>query len=141
MRNIPPVFFSEKKHRREAETLARLAEKLPKLAGKPAAYFETFLISDREMRILNRRFRKKNKTTNVLSFGAGKGSLRPDLGRGKIFLGEVFLAPDCIRARKEKTGFLLIHGFLHLLGYTHKRKNDRMRMERLEKEFSGKSGI
>ena len=72
------------------------------------------------MRKINRKFKGKNRPTNVLSFEAEKGSLRPDLGNERRFLGEIFLAPDYIRARGEDLGFLFIHGFLHLLGYTHK---------------------
>ncbi|MEK7651410.1 MAG: rRNA maturation RNase YbeY [Patescibacteria group bacterium] len=133
------VFNRNKKFAKETEIVESLVRKLPKLAEKKNLSLEVFLVSDSEMKKINRKFKGKNRPTNVLSFEAEKGSLRPDLGSGRRFLGEIFLAPDYIRARGENIGFLFIHGFLHLLGYTHKGKRDRIRMEILEEELCLKS--
>ena len=133
------VFNQNKKFAKEKKAIESLIRKLPKLVRKNNLSLEVYLISDAEMKKLNRKFKGKNRSTNVLSFEAEKGSLRPDIGNGRRFLGEIFLAPDYIRAREENISFLFIHGFLHLLGYTHKRKNDRIRMEKLEEELCLKS--
>lgn len=93
---------------------------------------EVFLISNAEMRILNRTFRHKDKATNVLAFPAD-GFARPDLPGG--FLGEVYVAPDYINAHRQDLTKLIIHGLLHLFGYDHKKKNDRIRMELLEEKI------
>lgn len=90
---------------------------------------EIFLVNNARMRALNRSFRKKDKTTNVLSFPAD-GFLRPDLADD--FLGEVYLAPVYISSKSQDISGLVIHGLLHLFGYDHKTKNDRMKMESLE---------
>lgn len=129
------VFSSNKKFAGEKNLIESLVRRLPKAAGKKNLSLEVYLVSDAEMKKLNGKFKGKNRPTNVLSFEAEKGSLRPDLGNGRRFLGEIFLAPDYIRARGENPGFLFIHGFLHLLGYTHKGKRDKIRMEILEEEL------
>jgi len=75
-------------------------------------------IDDREMKKLNRKFRKKDKTTDVLSFNLNEGGL----------LGEVYISwPQAKRQAKEYNCSLTVeilrlieHGILHLLGYTHK---------------------
>lgn len=82
---------------------------------------------------------------NVLSFPAPKGFPRPDIKRGTA-LGEIYLNPDYIAKEPLKIenwklkipaelAHMLIHGFLHLLGYDHKKKNDRIIMEKREQEL------
>ena len=76
------------------------------------------LLEKKRMLWLNRTYRKKNKVANVLSFPI------PELG-----LGEVILCPAEIRKDAKKYGipytkalaWMLIHGILHVLGYTHRR--------------------
>ena len=96
---------------------------------KKSVALNVYFVSNEEIRALNRKYRGKNKTTNVLSFQAGRFP-RPDLKR--IYLGEIFLAPDYIRSHKESISRLIVHGLLHLLGYTHSRIRDRIEMEALE---------
>ena len=94
-------------------------------------------VSDEEMRALNKRFRRIDKTTDVLSFGEaipardrGAGAIahingrRPENG-GRFVLGEILISPEQAgrqaRRRKrpvmEEVAFLAAHGVLHLLGY------------------------
>lgn len=97
---------------------------------------EVFLISNDEMRRLNRQFRGKNKPTTVLSFEFDaaipypKAIPRP--------LGEIYLAPDYIRKVKAEPAALLMHGLVHLLGYTHEKTRDKILMERLERRILSK---
>jgi probable rRNA maturation factor len=94
-------------------------------------------ISDPEMRALNKKFRRIDKTTDVLSFGEaipardrGAGAIAHINGRraangGGFDLGEILISPDQAsrqaRRRKrpvmEEVAFLAAHGVLHLLGY------------------------
>lgn len=110
-----------------------------KAAVKSALFFlkkdnfrvEIFLIGESQMRKLNRDWRGKDKSTNVLAFpepawpAGGKSKIRP--------AGEVYLSPEYIKKHKESLAGLAIHGTLHLFGYDHKKKNDRIKMEKLEK--------
>ncbi len=94
-------------------------------------------VGKKKIRSINRRFRGKDKTTNVLSF-----PFMDNLPKEKI-IGDIVICPFVAskEARKYKNdfvdyvAFLLIHGFLHLLGYDHIREKDRLIMEKKEKEI------
>ena len=70
---------------------------------------------------------------NVLAYPAPKNFPRPDAKNR--FLGEIYLNPDYIKKQGENIFYMFIHGFLHLLGYIHKKKSDRIKMEKKEKEL------
>lgn len=82
---------------------------------------------------LNRRYRRRNSPTNILSFHLAH--------RGSPLLGELILCPPRVadeapqygRTVREHAGRLLIHGFLHLRGFDHRATADRIRMERRER--------
>jgi probable rRNA maturation factor len=94
-------------------------------------------VSDAEMRALNKRFRRIDKTTDVLSFGEaipardrGAGAIAHINGRraqngGRFEVGEIVISPDQAskqarrrrRPIREEVAFLAAHGMLHLLGY------------------------
>ena len=88
---------------------------------KTPGLVEVYLLGDKLM----------NK--NVLSYPAPPDFPRPDLEQ-KI-LGEIYLNPDYIKAKKEDLDFMALHGFLHLLGYDHKKKSDTIKMETKEKKL------
>ena len=76
---------------------------------------------------------KEFMNKNVLAFPTPKSFPRPDINRKP--LGEIYLNPQYIKENGEDLIFMFIHGFLHLLGYDHKRRNDRIRMEKKETEL------
>ncbi len=100
------------------------------------AEISVLLGSDAEIRALNRRFRGRDKATNVLSFPAGAA---PWPG-GPPPLGEIALAGSTVRreaAEQQKTlrdhlCHLVVHGTLHLLGFDHHTEREALRMEQLE---------
>lgn len=85
-----------------------------KILGKKYELSIVFM-EDKEIKKINKKYRGKNKPTNVLSFSLTENS------------GEILLAPDVIKKEAPKfdmdvknfTGFLIIHGMLHLLGFDH----------------------
>ncbi len=85
------------------------------------------LTGDAKVRKLNRVYRKKDKTTDVLSFPLLEGVKFPAGFKGAVALGDVVISvPQTQRqAAEQKKDFraelalLLIHGILHLLGYDH----------------------
>ena len=91
---------------------------------KGEAELSVALVGDQEMRPLNARYRKKNKTTDVLSFPAD-----PSMPLKAALLGDVIISVEQARrqAKERKISLkmemvtLLIHGILHLLGYDHER--------------------
>jgi len=101
------------------------------------------LTDDSTMRLLNRAWRRIDAATNVLSFPARSAGGEPPL------IGDIVLAYETIarEARAERKPFvhhiahLAVHGFLHLVGYDHERKQDADAMERLERDVLRRLGI
>lgn len=92
------------------------------------------VIDDREMRRLNRRYRGKDKPTDVLSFSyeAGPG----DAVVGDVYVSHETLARDARRLRVEASHLavrIVVHGLLHVMGYDHESDADAARMERRER--------
>ncbi|HEX7227111.1 MAG TPA: rRNA maturation RNase YbeY [Candidatus Binatia bacterium] len=91
---------------------------------KGEAEVSVALVGDQEMRPLNAKYRKKNRTTDVLSFPAD-----PSMPLRSALLGDVIISVEQARrqAKERKSSLkmemvtLLIHGILHLLGYDHER--------------------
>lgn len=96
-----------------------------------------------EIKNLNKKFRKKNKTTDVLSFPfQTKKELNKKLKKEKeIYLGDIIINLNKIKSKKEIKKFLIefdrlwIHGLVHLFGYQHERDKDYLKMSRVEKNF------
>lgn len=114
--------------------VAKIIQKSLKILKKNNLAMEIYLVKDAEIKRLNKHFLGKNKVTSVLSFEALPEFPRPDIHPLR-YLGEIYLAPDYIKNHKEDIRRLARHGLLHLLGYTHHKKGDRIRMERLEQKL------
>ena len=117
------------------------------------------IVSDARVRALNRKFRKKDKPTDVLSFPATGGSPRRLVRRSEEreggsggaaeagYLGDVVIASG-VAARQARQArhalgtelrVLALHGLLHLLGYDH--EHDDGRMARLERRLRRRGGL
>jgi len=93
------------------------------------------------MRTLNRRYRKKDRTTDVLAF-----AMREAANPCPTLLGDVVISiPTAVKQAKaagrsldEELAVLLVHGVLHLCGYDHERgKREALRMRRRERAILG----
>ncbi len=95
--------------------------------------FSILLTNDKEMKKLNNKFRKKNKTTDVLSFPIKIKN------KNSLYVGDIAISFDIIKDRSKDSNFFLefdkmwIHGYLHLVGYDHKKMSDFQKMLRKEK--------
>ena len=130
------VVRSEKSDFKKFEgKVKKAAETALKRVRKHNFIVHVYLVDDLEIKRLNKIFRNKNKSTNVLSFKEPNFFPHPELRlkKGLKFLGEVYLAPLYIRKHNENISHLAVHGVLHLAGYTHEKENDKIRMERKEK--------
>lgn len=97
------------------------------------------IVDEAESRALNRKFRGKDKPTNVLSFpyeGASPVSGLPSLIRGDV----VICAPVVNRESREQNkttaahwAHMVVHGVLHLLGYDHIKGGEARVMENRER--------
>jgi len=96
------------------------------------------LVDNDEMRRLNRDYRQKDATTNVLSFPGGAISGLP--ADAAEMLGDIVICAAVVREEAAQQGkaiddhwaHLLVHGTLHLLGYEHETDVDAAEMEGLE---------
>ncbi|MBL8698617.1 MAG: rRNA maturation RNase YbeY [Alphaproteobacteria bacterium] len=124
--------------------VARLARRAARAAlrergGAGAAEVAILLADDAHVRELNRRFRRKDKPTNVLSFPAGTPAAAAI--DGPTPLGDIVLAFEtCAREAREQSKtlrahmtHLVVHGVLHLLGHDHVGNREAERMEALER--------
>ena len=100
--------------------------------------FTILLTGNYKMKYLNHKFRNKNKTTDVLSFpNLDTVDLKKKTDT-KIYLGDIALSYEIINRRSKDTYFYLefdkmwIHGYLHLLGYDHKKVRDYKVMKKIE---------
>lgn len=118
------------KFEREA---AAAAEKALKILKKKNVSMEIYLAKTSRMRFLNRKFRKKDKPANVLSFEEPKGFARPESKNKNI--GEIYVK---VPPTDYSVSELLVHGLLHLLGYGHENKKNRIKMEKTEKSIAKK---
>ena len=131
---------------RIADAALRRAARAAILAASPppGAYQVTLVLTDNaEMRGLNRTWRSKDATTNVLSFPADEAISEPG------FLGDVVIAYETTReeAREQNIALqdhlfhLVVHGVLHLLGCNHEEDEEAERMETLERTALASLGI
>ncbi len=98
-------------------------------------------VGDARMRGLNKKYRKKDKTTDVLSFG-----LLVSLEKGEKStedFGEIIISPAQIKRQAKENDnsfqqellFILVHGLLHLAGYNDETEKDRLAMIKLGENF------
>jgi probable rRNA maturation factor len=94
--------------------------------------FTLFLTNNRKMKSLNNKFRKKNKATDVLSFPFNYKITK------NSYLGDMAISYEIINKRSIKSNFFIefdkmwIHGYLHLLGYDHKKLKNFQKMNKKE---------
>jgi len=133
-----------------AAKLSELAKKALKALRVKNAEVGVFLLGKGEMRRLKARFFKgkkgvrpagsghhpaKSRQADVLSFLEPKNFPHPEARRR--YLGEIYLNKN-LGGKGGRLPPLLIHGLLHLLGFSHGRKRDILKMESLEKKLSGR---
>ncbi|MDC0073598.1 rRNA maturation RNase YbeY [Alphaproteobacteria bacterium] len=108
------------------------------------------LSSNDEIAVFNNKFRNKNFPTNVLSFNQSKNDKNlfyKDSERklmGDIIVAYGVIENEAIEQQKQlKYHFLhmIIHGFLHLLGYDHISVEDSEKMEKIEIELLANFGV
>tara|TARA_B100000886_G_C20419078_1_gene490625 strand:+ start:2516 stop:2974 length:459 start_codon:yes stop_codon:yes gene_type:complete len=113
-----------------------------KFFGKSNYQFSLLLSETKEIKFLNKKFRKKNRTTDILSFPSQnkkelKILLKSDL---EIYLGDIIINFKKINISSKKLfkrhlDILWIHGLVHLFGHNHKKDSNYKKMNAIEKKF------
>ncbi|HEY9084510.1 MAG TPA: rRNA maturation RNase YbeY [Candidatus Tyrphobacter sp.] len=119
--------------------LCAVARRLLAGLGEENASLSLSIVSDETIRALNRKYRGKDRSTDVLSFPMEEEGL----------LGDVVISVDT--AKRQASDYdaplerelerLLIHGLLHLLGHDHHRAPERKKMEAEERRLADLIGM
>ena len=126
--------------------LDRKIEKLNikgKIFPKNIIFCTLLLSGDKEIKSLNKKLRKKNKTTDVLSFPfQTKKEFKKLLKKEKeIYIGDIIVNLNKIENKNNLKVFkiefdrLWIHGLVHLFGHDHKKEKDYLKMCKAEKKY------
>ncbi len=109
------------------------------MTGAAPGEVSVLFCGDTRMRSLNRRYRRRDRPTDVLAFPAGAGA-------GGVLGDIVVSVPYAARQARRRDepvpreiDRLVVHGFLHLLGYDH--ETDRGEMDELESTLRRRLGI
>ena len=140
----------------DAERLARDAARVAVVDGIAATGFASptrielgiTLTDDVQQQYLNRRYRGRDVSTNVLTFRAWEPGIHAPPG-ATLLLGDVVLAFETVAREADQQlkpfcdhiRHLIVHGVLHLLGCDHRRRADAITMERLEASILAKLGV
>uniref|UniRef100_UPI003556CF13 rRNA maturation RNase YbeY n=1 Tax=Alicyclobacillus tolerans TaxID=90970 RepID=UPI003556CF13 len=99
-------------------------------------------VDDEEIHQLNRDYRNVDRPTDVLSFALEEGEDFPVEEGEPVLLGDIVVsiptaisqAQDYGHSVQREIGFLLVHGFLHLLGYDHQDEEAEREMFQIQED-------
>ena len=130
-----------KKLKKRQDLFDNISKNFPKRFRFPhkKVYLTLLLSNNKRMKDLNRKFRNKNKHTDILSFPFKM----KERNSKEIYLGDIIISFDYMNNPKDlnlkefrkKTIKIFIHGFLHLLGYDHIKEKDYKQMFDMEKKI------
>ena len=120
--------------------LKKISKKIYYLKKKNIT-FTIFLTNSITMKKLNKKFRNKNRYTDVLSFPnfSIKNLKLPK--EKNIYIGDIAVCYQIINKRSKNSNFKLefdkawVHGFLHLLGFDHMKNKDYFKMNKIENKI------
>ena len=128
----PKKYFSKK--------LKKISE-IVKFFKDKNIIFTILLTNSLNMKKLNKKFRKRNKSTDVLSFPTFSLKNLKLIKEKKIYIGDIATSYEIINSRSKNNNFILefdkvwVHGLLHLVGYNHTRDKDHFKMNKVEKRI------
>ena len=122
------------------ENFQILAGKIFRLLKFKNSSAEVFFVSPKGMQKIEKQYLGTHKgEVDVLAFREPVFFPHPEK-RGK-FLGEIYLNGEIVKKDPSRAAYLLVHAVLHLAGYGHEKKRDRMRMIAREKRLCSRLNI
>ncbi len=126
--------------------LGRTARRFLARLALQGSELSILVVGDGAIRRLNRRWRKKDSATDVLSFPSGDA---PALNEPGTVLGDVVISFDTAKRRAGNSKAVIVrelnrylaHGLLHLLGYDHETPAEAREMAAMEEELLGDRGM
>ena len=152
MQRMIYVRNTTRKYALRTRRIRRTAAALLAATGRRDASLSLAFVGDAAMRRLNREYRSKDRTTDVLSFPVYEPFAVPKrsvAGHPELLLGDIVISLDVaarqaaaydvpLQAEIER---LLIHGLAHLLGHDHEEPHERTRMLREERRLAAAIGL
>ena len=145
MKNIE--VFNETTEETDIEEIKKLTDYLVKYMNVENAQFNVIFINNEKIREINKSYRGIDRETDVISFALeDEKTIRVENER---ILGDIYISVEKAKMQAEEYGhsfkreicFLTTHGFLHLLGYDHMKKEDEEVMFKLQEEILDSYGI
>tara|TARA_B100001750_G_C15201348_1_gene443675 strand:+ start:239 stop:697 length:459 start_codon:yes stop_codon:yes gene_type:complete len=112
-----------------------------KLFKRKNITFTILLTNSLHMKKLNKKFRNKNKPTDVISFPFLSPNNLKLTKNFFLYIGDIAISYEIINSRSKKNKFVLefdkvwVHGLLHLIGHNHIKNKDYFKMNRIEKKI------
>ena len=128
----PKKYFSKK--------LKKISKIVKFFKGKNVT-FTILLTNSLNMKKLNKKFRNRNKSTDVLSFPFFCSNVLKLIKKKNFYIGDIATSYEIINYRYKKNNFfsefdkVWVHGLLHLIGYDHIRNQDYYKMNKIEKRI------
>ena len=128
----PQKYFNQK---------LRKISKINKFFKNKNIVFTILLTDSLYIKKLNKKFRKRNKSTDVLSFPYLSDKNLKLIKKNKIYIGDIAVCYEVINLRSKRRSFITefdkvwVHGFLHLLCYNHIQNKDYFKMYKFEKRI------
>ena len=120
--------------------IKKIAENILNYLGIASNELSILFLDNRGITEINKKYLKRNRPTNVISFVLNEGECR---NINPQVLGDVVISVEKAQEQagingttlEEEISFLLIHGILHLLGYDHEKKgSEKEKMRKKERE-------
>ena len=133
-----------KKIKNPSSYLSKRLDKISKIVPffkRKNVTFTIFLTNAPVIRKLNKKFKKRNKTTDVLSFPFFPYKKFKHNKSKNMYIGDIATCYEIINKRSKKTNFFLefdkvwVHGLLHIIGYNHIKNKDYFKMCKIEKKI------
>ena len=138
--NSKPWLKKIKKPKKYFKTRLNKINKIIKFFNGKNITFTILLTNSLKMKKLNKKFRKLNKSTDVLSFPSFELKKLKLIKENKFYIGDLAVSYEIINSRSKKNfssefDKVWVHGLLHLIGYDHISDGDYQKMNKIEKRI------
>ena len=138
--NSKPWLKKIKRPKKYFKTRLNKINKIIKFFNGKNITFTILLTNSLKMKKLNKKFRKLNKSTDVLSFPSFELKKLKLIKENKFYIGDLAVSYEIINSRSKKNfssefDKVWVHGLLHLIGYDHISDGDYQKMNKIEKRI------
>src|SRR3989339_466721 len=108
---------------------------LPNNLSTNKVSFDIVFVSKAKIQEMNKKYLNKDSATDVLSFALDQDFQTSSNLDQTINLGDVFICREMAKAKEHEINFLIVHGFLHLIGLDHSSLRQSQKWDKIEKKI------